>query len=63
MAKISLRAYNQEIGKLIEHGQTEEASAHCKYILKIFYQYFGNYLPKIGWFKATLIKFDIFSGS
>ncbi len=43
MAKISLRAYNHEIGKLIDHGQTEEASAHCKYILKIFPKHLDTY--------------------
>jgi tetratricopeptide (TPR) repeat protein len=43
MTKISLRAYNQEIGKLIDHGQTEEASAHCKYILKIFPKHLDTY--------------------
>ena len=43
MAKISLRAYNHEIGNLIDHGQTEEASAHCKYILKIFPKHLDTY--------------------
>lgn len=43
MAKISLRAYNREIEKLIDHGQTEEASAHCKYILKIFPKHIDTY--------------------
>ena len=43
MAKISLRAYNHEIENLIDHGQTEEASAHCKYILKIFPKHLDTY--------------------
>ena len=43
MAKISLREYNHEIEKLIDHGQTEEASAHCKYILKIFPKHLDTY--------------------
>ena len=43
MAKISLRAYNREIEKLIDHGQTKEASAHCKYILKIFPKHIDTY--------------------
>jgi cytochrome c-type biogenesis protein CcmH/NrfG len=43
MTKISLRAYNREIEKLIDHGQTEEASAHCKYILKLFPKHIDTY--------------------
>ena len=43
MAKISLRAYNREIEKLIDHGQTEEATAHCKYILKLFPKHIDTY--------------------
>jgi tetratricopeptide (TPR) repeat protein len=43
MAKISLRAYTHEIEVLIERGQTEEAIAHCKYILKQFPKHIDTY--------------------
>jgi len=36
MSKISLRDYNHEIEGLINSGKTNEAIAHCKYILKLF---------------------------
>ena len=36
MAKISLRSYIHEIEGLIDKGQTEEAVAHCRYILQSF---------------------------
>ncbi|MGZ6347094.1 MAG: tetratricopeptide repeat protein, partial [Anaerolineales bacterium] len=36
MAKVSLRNYNREIEGLIEHGQLDEAIAHCHHILKFF---------------------------
>ena len=34
MAKVSLRIYNREIEGLIDQGNTDEASAHCRHILK-----------------------------
>ncbi len=34
MPEISLRAYNREISNLIDRGQTDEAVAHCQYILQ-----------------------------
>ncbi len=43
MAKISLRAYNREIERLIENGQTEEAIAHCKYILRQYPKHIDTY--------------------
>jgi len=43
MAKISLRAYNREIEQLITRGQTDEAVAHCKYILKLFPKHIDTY--------------------
>lgn len=43
MAKISLRAYNREIEELIENGQTEEAIAHCKYILRQYPKHIDTY--------------------
>ncbi len=43
MAKISLRAYNHEIETLIERGHTEEAIAHCKYILKSYPKHLDSY--------------------
>ena len=43
MAKISLRAYNREIQELISHSFTDEATAHCKYILKLFPKHIDTY--------------------
>ena len=43
MAKIALRAYNREIETVIEHGQIEEAIAHCKYILRFFPKHIETY--------------------
>jgi tetratricopeptide (TPR) repeat protein len=43
MGKISLRAYNHEIETLIERGHTEEAIAHCKYILKTYPKHLDTY--------------------
>ncbi len=36
MAKIALRAYFREIESLIEHGQLDEASAHCRQVLQYY---------------------------
>jgi tetratricopeptide (TPR) repeat protein len=36
MSKISLRDYNHEIEGLTNSGKTDEAIAHCKYILRLF---------------------------
>ena len=43
MAKISLRAYNREIETLVERGQSEEAVAHCKFILKTYPKHLDTY--------------------
>ena len=43
MSKISLRAYNREIENLIDQGNSEEAIAHCKYILKFFPKHADTY--------------------
>jgi len=43
MTKISLRLYNQEIENLINRGESEEAIAHCKYILKLFPKQIDTY--------------------
>ncbi len=43
MAKIGLRAYNREIDLLIEHGQIDEAIAHCKYILRFYPKHIETY--------------------
>ncbi len=43
MAKISLRSYNQEIENLINGGESEEAIAHCKYLLKLFPKHIDTY--------------------
>jgi tetratricopeptide (TPR) repeat protein len=43
MAKISLRAYQREIENLIERGQTDEAIAHCKYILRYYPKHIETY--------------------
>ena len=43
MAKISLRAYNREIEKLIESGRIDEAVAHCRQILNVFPKHVDTY--------------------
>lgn len=43
MPKISLRAYNREIENLIEKGQTDEAIAHCRHILKFYPKHIDTY--------------------
>lgn len=43
MPKISLRAYNREISNLIDKGQTEEAVAHCQYILQTYPKHLESY--------------------
>jgi tetratricopeptide (TPR) repeat protein len=43
MASLSLRAYLQKIENLIDRGQTEEAIAHCKHILKKFPKHVDTY--------------------
>ncbi len=43
MAKIALRAYNQEIESLIDARQIDEAIAHCRHILKTFPKHIQTY--------------------
>lgn len=43
MAKVSLRNYNREIEGLIEHGQLDEAIAHCRHILKTYPKHLETY--------------------
>lgn len=43
MASISLRTYNHEIESLIDHGQAEEAIAHCRHILEFVPKHIGTY--------------------
>lgn len=43
MAKIPLRTYDREIEKLIDQGQTDEAIAHCQYILQSFPKHVDTY--------------------
>ena len=43
MAKVSLRIYDREIEGLIEHGQLDEAIAHCQHILKSFPKHLETY--------------------
>ncbi|MGZ9234739.1 MAG: tetratricopeptide repeat protein, partial [Anaerolineales bacterium] len=43
MAKVSLRAYNQEIEAMIDRGHLDEAIAHCKHILKSFPKHLETY--------------------
>jgi len=43
MTKISLRVYNREIETMIDRGQTEEAIAHCKFILKTYPKHLETY--------------------
>lgn len=43
MTLIALRTYIKEIESLIDHGQTEKAIAHCKYILERFPKHTDTY--------------------
>ncbi len=43
MARIALRVYNNEINDLIDHGQTEEAVAHCRHILQTYSKHVNTY--------------------
>ncbi|MBT6152196.1 MAG: tetratricopeptide repeat protein, partial [Chloroflexi bacterium] len=43
MAKIALRVYNNEISDLVDHGQLDEAIAHCRHILEQFPRYIETY--------------------
>jgi tetratricopeptide (TPR) repeat protein len=43
MAKVPLRKYNSEIETLIDRGQTDEAIAHCRHILKTFPKHLETY--------------------
>jgi cytochrome c-type biogenesis protein CcmH/NrfG len=43
MAKIALRVYNNEINDLIDHGQIEEAIAHCRHILETYPKHVDTY--------------------
>jgi tetratricopeptide (TPR) repeat protein len=43
MAKVSLRAYNQEIEAMIDRGHLDEAIAHCRHILKTFPKHLDTY--------------------
>jgi len=43
MAKVPLRKYNREIESLIEHGQMDEAIAHCRHILETFPKHLETY--------------------
>lgn len=43
MSKVALRAYNREIENLINRGETQEAIAHCKHILKQLPKHIDTY--------------------
>ena len=43
MIKVALRVYNRDIETLIDQGHTEEAVAHCMYILKSFPKHLESY--------------------
>jgi len=43
MASISLRSYNREIEGMIDHGQIDEAIAHCMHILQFVPKHIGTY--------------------
>ncbi len=43
MPKITLRAYNREISSLIDRGLTDEAVAHCQYILQSYPKHLDTY--------------------
>ncbi len=43
MARISLRTYIHEIEELIDHGQIDQAIAHCRHILKYYPKHVDAY--------------------
>jgi competence ComEA-like helix-hairpin-helix protein len=43
MARISLRAYNADIETMIDRDQSDEAIAHCRYILERFPKHIDTY--------------------
>lgn len=43
MARISLRDYNREIEELVDSGRTDEAIAHCRYILETYPKNINTY--------------------
>ncbi len=43
MSRIALRVYNNEINDLIDHRQIEEATAHCRFILKTHPKHVDTY--------------------
>jgi tetratricopeptide (TPR) repeat protein len=43
MAKIPLRAYNREIERMIDQGQSTEAIIHCRHILKFYPKHIDTY--------------------
>ncbi|MBN1439564.1 MAG: tetratricopeptide repeat protein [Anaerolineales bacterium] len=43
MTEIALRAYNQEIKDLIDHGHFDEAIAHCQHVLESFPRHIETY--------------------
>ncbi len=43
MAEISLRAYSQEIDRLIERNQLDEAIAHCRHLLQTYPKHLESY--------------------
>ena len=43
MARISLRDYNREIEELVDSGRTDEAIAHCRYILETYPKHVTTY--------------------
>jgi competence ComEA-like helix-hairpin-helix protein len=43
MARISLRTYIHEIEDLIDHGQIDQAVAHCRHILKYYPKHIDTY--------------------
>ncbi len=43
MAEISLRAYEQDIQEMIDHGHFDEAVAHCQNILARFPKHVETY--------------------
>ncbi|TES90918.1 MAG: tetratricopeptide repeat protein, partial [Anaerolineales bacterium] len=43
MARIAVRVYNNEINDLIDHGQIDEAIAHCRHILQTYSKHVETY--------------------
>jgi hypothetical protein len=61
MAQVALRVYNHEIEEMIEKGQSAQAIAHCRHILKFYPKHIDTYrlLGKLTSNLAVSLKFDV----